>query len=193
MNAPTTNSDSNEQTRVSTWLGKLGPYGEVLTVVAISCAAICFIFVNEPKVRIGLGLCALLAAIPCYIAAFTHRELSKQNEEEQNLRAGAVKYRVSTARLEVLRTAKVPRDVLTALKELAGRDPMSKEELISALVYDLDLGHERTKDFEAVILKYTKYDERPKATSTSAAAAPPPRPADAAEPAGEAREAITAH
>lgn len=188
MNAPNTNSVGNEQAQVSTWLRKLGPYGEVLTVVALSCAAFSLIFVNDLRVRIGLTLCALLAAIPFYIVAFTHRELSKQNEEEQNLLAGAVKYRVSTARLEVLRTAKVPRDVLIALKQLAGRPPMSKEELISTLVYDLDLGHERTKDFEAVILKYTKYDERPKATSTTAAA--PPRPqADTAQPAAETREA----
>lgn len=161
MSDPIITPASNAPAKVSAWQRKLGPYAEVLTVVALSCAALCFIFADMPEARFGFGFGFLLAAIPCYSAALAHRELNMRNEEAQQQLTSAAKYRVTAARLEVLRTAKVPRDVLKALSALAGRDPMSKDELLSLLIYDLDLGHERTKDFEALILKYTKFDERP--------------------------------
>lgn len=201
MNDPIATPDSNRPAQVSTWNRKVGPYGEVLTVVALSGAAFCFLFTEMREVRFGLGLCALLAAIPFYVAAFRHKELSKLCEDEQNKLAGNARYRVSSARLDILRTAKVPVDVLKALSTLSGRSPMSKEELLSTLIYDLDLGCARTKDFENVILKYTKFDERPQppATIPNANAAPPTAaqstqpPAVAVQPARDVPEPVAVH
>jgi multisubunit Na+/H+ antiporter MnhG subunit len=161
---------------IGVWQRLIGTYAEILTVVGISFAAICFLFIDNQSVGVPLGLLAVAVALPCGWVAIACAQESKEREAEQERRASATRYRVSRPRLLTLEAAGVPKDVTEALGCLSGRGSMSKEALLESLAYDRDLGWERTNEFKDVILKYMKFDERPKSALPPDTPPQPPTP-----------------
>lgn len=138
---------------------------EMLSVMCVAGAVIMLWVLPDYPVPLAF-LCAALvaAAIILFYRAAAHSYRAAVLEEES---ASEVLYRVTLPRIEILKSTEMPNDLLNALRKLAGRPAMSRDEFYSTLVYTLDLGMARVDEFKATIFKYTRVYEAPEEETQS--------------------------
>lgn len=137
--------------------------GHAWEIIAVVALGACFIVLGLESATVTppyklLIIAALLCvfAFACRAAFFNASRVAaaEQKRDTESL------FKVTELRLDTLRAADVPRDVISALRKLTGAQPMTKEAFLNllALSSKIDLGAERTNEYKDKILKYTKVD-----------------------------------
>jgi hypothetical protein len=161
---PETTIPSEKSRKSSVKLYKvLGQICEVASVVLLSWGALWLYFnlysEKEPKPP-GSGQSSLpwllpsLTLLAAGLAFFAAIKFSEALAEESERLASGIKYKVNKRRIDTLREAKVPEDVLRYLSEIKHDYLMTEKEFLSQL--ESELGQERASEVKAAILKYTR-------------------------------------
>lgn len=160
---------------------QIGPYGETLSVVAVTCVLLILLFTRLGWYAVILSVGFLAVAWFAFRAAVEHAEWLKQDEKRVADEKAATRYQVTEARLLTLRAVGVPDDIIIVMMKslglaappgegqlaplvsvvpLAPLAPKCEKHFRKWLIHDLGLGEVRVREYEEKILTYTVYDVR---------------------------------
>lgn len=170
-NPETTATPEKSRKSFTRWYKVLGQICEVASVVLFSWGALWLYFElfskKESKLpaseQNGLPwLLPVLILLAAGLAFFAAIRFSAALAEESERLASRIKYKVTQQRINTLREAKVPNDVLDYLSVIKHDYLMTEKEFLFQL--ESELGQERANEVKAAILKYTRVyvpDEAP--------------------------------
>lgn len=175
-----------ERLSLKTLAEQIGPYGETLSVMAVTCAIVLPLFMWEWLpwyIWLLLSVVLLIAAVGAFRSAVQHAEWLKEEKNRSSVAEKSTTYQITEARILTLKAVGVPDDIIKVMRKalglglllpgvppapLAPSDPMPKQKFLSWLMYDLDLGQVRVEECEETILKYAVYHEKPARESQEA-------------------------